>query len=67
LLKNFEPKPTDDPTVDKVTLYKEQLIKQIDELFQRKIQYDICQLREKIQYVQAGISDKQASIKEMMN
>jgi len=41
LLKNFEPKPTDDPSVDKVTLYKEQLIKQIDELFQRKIQYDI--------------------------
>jgi hypothetical protein len=26
LLKNFEPKEDDDPAVDKVTLYKEQLI-----------------------------------------
>jgi predicted HAD superfamily phosphohydrolase len=41
-----------------VTLYKEQLIQQIDELFQKKIQYDITQLREKIQSVQTGIETK---------
>jgi predicted HAD superfamily phosphohydrolase len=40
---------------DAITTYKEQLISQIDELFQRKIQYDIGQLRERIHQVQTGI------------
>ena len=40
---------------DAITTYKEQLISQIDELFQRKIQYDISQLRERIHQVQTGI------------
>jgi len=33
---------------DAITTYKEQLIRQIDELFQKKIQYEIGQIRERI-------------------
>lgn len=48
---------------ESITVYKEQLISQIDDLFQKKLQYDISQLRSKINTLNTGIVSKRKILK----